>query len=175
MPTASASVSTPIDRHRLDDGGLAGVGGRHEQLAGCRASAAAIAIDRAPLIGRTLPSRASSPTDGEVLQLLGQQLPGGDQQAQGDRQIEAAGVLAQIGRGQVDDGAAGVAAVAEVGQGPLDAVDALLDRHLRQADEDRLGQAGRGIDLDLDGHGVDADEGEGVELGEHARAIPEPL
>ena len=113
--------------------------------------------------------------DGEAVQLIGQQLAGRDQHAQRDRQIEAAGVLAQIGRGEVDDGAAGVAGVAEIGQGTLDAMDALLDRHLRQADEDRLGQAGRGIHLDLDRHGVDADEGEGVEFGEHARAIPEPL
>ena len=36
---------------------------------------------------------------GEVAQLLGQQLAGGHQHAQGDRQIEAAGVLAQIGGG----------------------------------------------------------------------------
>jgi hypothetical protein len=60
-----------------------------------------------------------------------------------------------------------VAAVAEVGQGALDAVDALLDGRLRQADEDRLGQAGRDIDFHLDGKGFDADQGEGVQLGEH--------
>ena len=40
---------------------------------------------------------------------------------------------------------------------------------LGQADQDRLGQAGRDIDFRLDGHGVDADQGEGVQLGEHGR------
>ena len=129
-----------------------------------------MAIDSAPLIGRTLPSRASSPTVAKSLQLLGQQLAGGDQQAQGDGQVEAAGVLAEVGGGQVDDGAAGVAVVAEVGQGALDAVDALLDGHFRQADQDRLGQPGRGIHFHLDGHGVDADQGEGVQLGEHGES-----
>ena len=107
--------------------------------------------------------------DGEVAQLFGQQLAGGDQQAQRDRQIEAAGVFAEVGRSEIDDGAAGMPGVAEIGQGALDAMNALLDRHLGQADEDRLGQPGRDIDFDLDGNGVDADEGEGVQLGEHGR------
>ena len=75
--------------------------------------------------------------------------------------------LRQVGRGQVDDRAARVAVVAEVDQGALDAMDALLDRHLGQADEDGLGQAGGGVDFHLDGDGVDADQGEGVQLGEH--------
>jgi hypothetical protein len=82
---------------------------------------------------------------GEVLELLGQELAGGDEQAQGDGQVEAAGALGQVGRGEVDDGAAGVAVVAEVDQGALDAVDALLH---------------------------DADEGKRVHLGEHTRTAP---
>ena len=60
-----------------------------------------------------------------------------------------------------------MALVAEVRQSAFDAVDALAHRRLREADEDGLGQPGRGIDFDLDRHGVDADEREGVKLGEH--------
>ena len=133
-------------------------------------SRAAIAIDSAPFIGRTLPSRASSPTVAEVVQLLRQKLPGGHQQAQRDRQVERRRRLSQVGRGQVDDGAAVAGVVAEVAQGPLDPVDALPDGRLRQADQHRLGQAGeRIVDLHLDRHGVDPDQGECVQLGEHRR------
>ena len=59
-------------------------------------------------------------------------------------------------------------AVAEVDERPLDAVDAFADGQFGQADENGLGQLGRGrVHLDLDRHRVDADEGEGAELGEH--------
>jgi hypothetical protein len=68
---------------------------------------------------------------------------------------------------QVDDGATGGAEVAEVGERPFDAVDALADGELREADEDGLGLAGGGVHLDLDRDGVDAGEGERPQLGEH--------
>ena len=74
-------------------------------------------------------------------------------------------------RSKVDDRAARGPVVAEVGQGPLDAVDTLPDGHLRQADEDRLGQPGGGVHFHLDGDRVDADQSKGVELGEHAGRI----
>src|SRR5262249_37291829 len=62
--------------------------------------------------------------------------------------------------------------VAEVGQRALDAVDALADRHLGQADENGLGQAGRNVHLDFDGDRVDTKQSEGIELGQH---VPEGL
>jgi hypothetical protein len=62
-----------------------------------------------------------------------------------------------------------MASVAEIGQGALDAMHALPDGHLRQADQDGLGQSGGNIDFGFDGDGVDADQGEGVQLGEHER------
>ena len=40
-----------------------------------------------------------------------------------------------------------MAVVAEVDQGALDTVDALLDRHLRQPNQDGFGKAGGNIDL----------------------------
>jgi hypothetical protein len=61
--------------------------------------------------------------------------------------------------------------VAQVRQCPLDAIDALTHRRFRQADKDRLGQADRGIDLDLNGNPLDTDQGERVELGEHAGGL----
>ena len=50
---------------------------------------------------------------------------------------------------------------------------AFLDRGLREADEDLFGQtAGGEIDLDLNGQGLDADERERLEFGEHNDFIP---
>ena len=66
---------------------------------GMPCAAADIAIDRAPLTGRTLPSRASSPTMAKLLELFRQELAGGDQEAQRNRQVEAAGVFTEVGRG----------------------------------------------------------------------------
>ena len=132
-------------------------------------SAAAMAIDRAPLTGRTLPSRANSPTTAQSRSCSGNSWPVAVEQAQGDGQVEASGVFTEVGGGQIDDGAAGVAGVAEVDQGAFDAVDALLDRRLGQADQDGLGQPGGDVHLGLDGGGVDADERERVQLGQHGR------
>jgi hypothetical protein len=50
---------------------------------------------------------------------------------------------------------------------------AFLDGGFGKPDEDLLGQsAGGDIDLDFNGQGLDADEGEGFEFGEHRQCIP---
>ncbi|WP_168218703.1 hypothetical protein [Limnoglobus roseus] len=46
-------------------------------------------------------------------------------------------------------------------------MDALPHGEFRQTDEDDLAESGREIDFDLDRQGVDADERERVQLGEH--------
>ena len=66
---------------------------------------AAMAIDSAPLVGRVLPSRASSPTTAYWSNRSDGDLPAAGQDAQRDRQIERRGLFGQIGRGQVDDDA----------------------------------------------------------------------
>jgi hypothetical protein len=57
--------------------------------------------------------------------------------------------------------------ITEVRQRPFDAMDALLDGHLRQPDEHRFRQPVRGVHFDFDGQGVDADESVGGKFGEH--------
>src|SRR5947209_1215622 len=47
-------------------------------------------------------------------------------------------------------------------------MDALTHGGFGEADQDGLWQTGGGVDFDLNGHGFDADEGEGGQLGEHA-------
>ena len=158
------------DLDAFDDGRLGRAFGRARaaRAGPWLASAAAMAIDSAPLVGRVVPSRASSPTTAYSCEPLGRDLPAAGQDAQRDRQIERGGLLGQIGRGQVDDDAVLRPLEAGVDHRPLDAVRAFLDRRLRQADENVLRQArGRDIDLDLDRQGVDADEREGFEFGEH--------
>src|SRR5262249_8766715 len=102
----------------------------------------------------------------------GQQLAGGDQHAQGDGQVEGAGVLAQVGGGQVDDGPSRGTLVAQVGQGAFDAVDALAHRQFWQPKQNGFGQAGGRIDLDLDRDGVDTNQSKGGEFGEHSGTAP---
>src|SRR5437763_1058151 len=88
------------------EGGRVGGGHGHRQGALHRADAA---------IKRQLAN------GGEVAKLLGKQLPGGHEQAEGDGQIEAARVFAEVGRGKIDDRPAWVTVVAEVRQGTLNA------------------------------------------------------
>ena len=100
-------------------------------------------------------------------------MPAADERADGHRQIEGGGIFRQVGRGQVDDDAALRALKAGVDHRPFDAVRAFLDRGLRKADKDLFRQtAGGDIDFDLNRQGVDADEREGFEFGEHGRFIP---
>ena len=93
-----------VDVQPLDHGGLGGVGGGHEQavaafgggLQGHREDA----LDRPRLAGE-----GQLADDGEVARPVEGHLAAAQEQPQGDRQVEAAGVLLQIGRGQVDDDA----------------------------------------------------------------------
>ena len=168
-PTAWARLATGNRLDLFDHRGLGGAFGRHDHaLRGLAVRAAAIAIDSAPFTGRVVPSRASSPTTAYCSNSSEAScpLPASMPSAIGRSNDPAS--LGQLRRGEVDDDAVARADEAAVGQGPLDAVRAFLDGGLRQADENRLGQcAGRDIHLDFDRHGVDADERERMELGEH--------
>ena len=84
-----------------------------------------------------------------------------------DGQIEAAGVLGKIGRSQVDDCPSRVPLIAKIGQRSFDPMNALADTRLRQPNQNGLGKAARRIDLN--GEGIDSDQGEGTQLGKHGR------
>ena len=151
----------------LDHGGFAGIGCGHQHARnfalGCGHGHGQGALDRTDAA-----VQGQFADGGEIADLFGQHLSGGHEQAQGDGQIEAAGTFGQVGRGQVDDGAAVMAGIAEVGQGPLDAVNALLDGHFRQADQNRFREPDGDVDLHLNGNRFDTDQGKGIQLGEHA-------
>ena len=111
--------------------------------------------------------------DGERAGPLEGDLAAAQEQAQGDRQVEPAGVLLEVGRGQVDDDPVDRPAVSRVDDRPLDPVRALADGRLGQADQDRLGLDGeRDVNLDFDRGRVDSDERVRGELGEHGRFDP---
>src|SRR5271157_5891790 len=77
--------------------------------------------------------------DGVVAGPVEGHLTAGQQQPQRDRQIEAVGVLLEIGRSEVDDGPVHRATISRIDDGALDTVRALLDGGLCQSDQDGLG------------------------------------
>ncbi len=163
-----------IDVEPLDDGGLGGVGGGDEQavavLGGGLQGHGQHALDGPGLAGqRQLADdrERAGPVEGD--------LPAAQQQPQGDRQVEAAGVLLQVGRGQVDHDPVDRPAISRVDDRPLDPVRALAHGGLRQAHQDGLGlRRERDVDLDFHGRCIDADERVRGELGEHRISVSTP-
>ena len=120
-------------------------------------SAAAMAIDSAPLGGPGGAVEGQFAHHGVLPEPIGVDLSAAGQDAQGDGQVERGGLLGQIGRGQVDDHAVLRALEARVDDRPLDPVGALLDGRLRQPDQHGFRQpGGRNVDLHLHRQGVDA-------------------
>ena len=106
----------------------------------------------------------------EAVELLGRDLPRGDEDADRDGQVERARVLPQVRGREVDDRAAGREPVAEVHHRAFDAVDALAHGEFGQPHEHDLGHVRRcRVHLHFNRYRVDADEREGAELGEHDR------
>jgi hypothetical protein len=62
------------------------------------------------------------------MEQFGRKLPTGGQDADGDRQVERAGTLGQLGRSHVHDHAVLRPDEARIDHRPLDAMDALLHR-----------------------------------------------
>src|SRR6266849_6499390 len=52
-------------------------------------------------------------------------------------------------------------------------MNALLDGHFRKPNKHRLREAGGNVDLHFNRHGVDADQCEGIQFGEHEPTTPE--
>ena len=85
---------------------------------------------------------------------------GGDDGADGDGEVEGGSLLLDVGRGEVDGGAPGGRGEAGVRDGGPDAVLALADGGVGEADDHLvdLASAPR-VHLDFNGHGVDAHHG----------------
>ena len=94
---------------------------------------------RTPLSGPGLAGERELADDGIRTGPVEGDLSAAQEQAQGDGQVEAAGVLLQVGRGQVDDHPVDRAAITRVDDRALDPVRALPDGGLRQAHQYGLG------------------------------------
>ena len=126
-------------------------------------------------MGRVSPVRASSPTTANEPGRSKATCPLPSKQPQRDRQVEAAGVFLQVGRGQVDHHPIDRPAIPRVDDRPLDPVRALPHGRLGQADQHRLGHRREGdVDLDFDRRGVDADQRVRGELREHSGSVSTP-
>ncbi len=83
-------------------------------------------------------------------------LPAGGEDAEGDRQVEAPGLLGQVGRRQVDGDALAGKLEAGIDDGGAHAVTRLLDLGIGQADQRKAGQAAGQMGLDDDRRRVQA-------------------
>ena len=102
---------------------------------------------------------------------IARELPAGDEDPQGDGQIERRAVLADVGGREVDGDAAERKLEAGVGQSGAHPLSALLDRAVRQADGAERGETAADVHLDVHGIGVDAEDGGGTNAGEHALKV----
>ena len=92
---------------------------------------------------------------------IGRDGPGGGEDADGDREIEARAVLAKLGGGEVDRDPPVGKVEAGGCNGPPDSGHAFSDSGLRQSDDIDSGQLGRDSDFDFDKGAADADQGRG--------------
>ena len=93
-----------------------------------------------------------------IAQPLGREDPLLGQEAQGDGKVEGGALLLPVGRGEVDGDLPGRDVVAAVLQRGPDALLALPDGRVGQADGDELRKSEGNIGLDLDGIGLDPGE-----------------
>ena len=140
-------VGGGVDPEALDQGGLRGVGGRHEE--------------RLHPLGAERPRRhqhAIGVADGAVQRQLADEggarrralLGHGQRDGHGHGEVEAAALLAQLGRGEVDRQPPEREAQAAVAQRGPDALPRLFDARVTETDQVEGDVSGCDVDLDLD-------------------------
>ena len=139
---------------------------------GIRRFRARIAWERAPRIGRTVPSRESLSRDDPPGQRLSRQDPLGGQHRQRDRQVEKGTVLPQIGRRKVDGDLPAGEGESGVAHGGTDPIVAFPDRASGEPHDGVGGQAVGDVGLDFHGNRVDPEHGEGQGANEQGRGPP---
>ena len=89
-------------------------------------------------------------------------------EAQGDRQIERGAGFSKVRRGQVDRDRPRWKREARVLQGGADALSRFADSGVGESDDREAGETARGVDLDVEHTGFEAESRGGVDPGEHA-------
>ena len=111
-----------------------------------------------------------------VLQTSGRQLSRGEQQPQGDGQIEATTLLGQVGGSQVEGDTPQRVFEAGIDQGAAHPLPTLLHRRLRQADQRHAGQAVGEVHFHLHLGCLQAEAGPGVhDRQRHGRSLANGL
>src|SRR5437667_5612955 len=161
------------DRRAAGESSLGGVGRRHDEPAkrrlprrrgdGERAAPAVHAAIEAEL--------AEDAPAGEVREA---EVAEGGEEPEGDRQVEGRALLAHARGPEVDRHPALGVLEAAVAERRPDALGALADGAVREADGGRVREAGGHVDLDVDDERVDAAEGARADAGEHGASVPAP-
>ena len=164
-------VAGAAHREAADQRRLVGAGVRQHQRArafgalALRCSARAIAS--APRTGRSSPPSDSSPANSKRVEPRGVDLPGGGEDAERDRQVEAARFLRQVGRRQADRDALVVRELEAAGlQRRAHALARFLDLGVGQADQREARQAVGEMHLDRHRGRLEAAQGAAVDDGE---------
>ena len=98
---------------------------------------------------------------------------GGDDGADGNREVEGWSLLLDVGGGEVDGGASGGGGEAGVGDSGPDAVFALADGGVGESDDDLVDLApAPGVHLDFDGDGINAYNGSRIDFCKHVWLLP---
>ena len=113
--------------------------------------------------------------DGEVFEVLGNDLLADGEDSDGDGKIETRPFLLHVGGREIDGGAAEDVFEAAVFDGGLDAVAGFLDRRVGQPDNDDRRQSPPCINFDFDRIGIDTEDRCGVNLSEHPQLITKPI
>ncbi len=162
-----AEVAHGIDGHAGHEGRFRGIiGGHKDMLQPFGAGQGGQRQDALGVAGGAV-QRQLADEDG-LFQFVGPNLAGGSQHADGNGQVVSRAFLAQIGRGQIDGQAVvGGEAQAAVLDGGIDAVAALANGRIGQADQREVRRAADNIDFDFDQFGIQTNDGATENLGEH--------
>ena len=156
----------PVDLNPLDHGPLGGILHRDDQPPEARPAGLHGQRQHAPHgFERTVERQL--PGEHRPLERPGVDALHRGENPHGDGQVEARALLAQVGGGKAHDHLAARHPLARVLEGGADALLALLDGVVGQADQVETQPAARNVDLDGHRHGVDSDHRTRISPDEH--------
>ena len=167
-----AKIFHPVDLDALHDRGLGGIRGGEND--GFLATRAGLDGDRQSAFdGADFSGEGEFADDKATLEARKFGAFGGSNHPHSNREIETRTLFFNIGRGEVDGRALAGPTQAAVRDGGGDAVLALADGGVGQADDNHDGVARAGVHLDLHFNGFNALNGGGENAGKHGQALAE--
>jgi hypothetical protein len=167
-----AQVLDGNDAQTFHDGRFSGVIGGDEE-AGLAIGAGAKGDRQDAFDGTDGSGKGEFANHGKVVELVGLDLFAGGEDADGDGEIEAGAFFFDVGGSEVDGRAAHGEFEGGIADGGADAVLEFADGSIWKADDDDLGIAITGVDLDFNRIGFDAVNGGGQNAGQHRGVMAE--